>query len=107
MFNINKESNFSFFCDKNELSGVVKIANKVCNDVKLVVGKLPELQQIESLENIPAEENQISYEFSDSFNKKMKELKKQKLLVLVLFQLKTLITTVLLVIMQEWQWIKD
>lgn len=63
MLKINNDIDFSFYCDSNEFSGVVKIANKVCNDVNLVIGKTPELKQIESLENLPSEENQIALIF--------------------------------------------
>ena len=37
-----------FMCDKNELSGVKKIAAKVCNDVKLVFGAMPQLMEYET-----------------------------------------------------------
>ena len=63
MFKIEKDSQFSFYCDSNEFSGVIKIANKVCNDVDLVIGKKPSVNQVDSVSEIPNEENQLSLIF--------------------------------------------
>ena len=43
-----KKSSVVFYCDVNELSGVKKIAGKVCLDVERVTGAKPELQEIDS-----------------------------------------------------------
>ena len=63
MFKIEKDSQFSFYCDSNEFSGVIKIANKVCNDVELFIGKKPSVNQVASVSEIPNEENQLSLIF--------------------------------------------
>ena len=63
MFKIEKDSQFSFYCDSNEFSGVIKIANKVCNDVDLVIEKKPSINQVASVSEIPNEENHISLIF--------------------------------------------
>lgn len=63
MFKIEKANKFSFYCDSNEFSGVIKIANKVCNDVDLVIGKKPSVNKVASVSEIPAEENHISLIF--------------------------------------------
>ena len=63
MFKIEKANKFSFYCDSNEFSGVIKIANKVCNDVELVIGKKPSVNQVASVSEISAEENHISLIF--------------------------------------------
>ena len=63
MFKIEKDSQFSFYCDSNEFSGVIKIANKVCNDVDLVIEKKPSVNQVASVSEIPNEENQLSLIF--------------------------------------------
>ena len=63
MFKIEKDSQFSFYCDSNEFSGVIKIANKVCNDVELVIEKKPCVNQVASVSEIPNEENQLSLIF--------------------------------------------
>ncbi len=41
-----------FLCDKNELSGVKKIAAKVRNDFKLVFGAEPQLKEIDSANSV-------------------------------------------------------
>ena len=63
MFKIEKDSEFSFYCDSNEFSGVIKIANKVCNDVDLVIEKKPSVNQVASVSEISDEENQLSLIF--------------------------------------------
>ena len=63
MFKIEKANKFSFYCDSNEFSGVIKIANKVCNDVDLVIEKKPSVNQVASVSEIPNEENQLSLIF--------------------------------------------
>ena len=63
MLKINNDKKISFYYDENEYSGIVKIANKVCNDVKLVFGKLPNLKQIDSMEDIASCEKDFSIIF--------------------------------------------
>ena len=51
MFKISAEggkSSVTFYCDKDEFSGVKKIAGKVCSDVKKVVDIQPEIKNLDS-----------------------------------------------------------